>query len=79
MHKITSLTFGAINLQFLTQSLKQSVTAFASNGLNNRLLPARVAAVDMKKDRRDVDTSTSLSMMLFVFDCNEDIVDSCRF
>jgi len=68
-------TFGAINLQFLTQSLKQSVTALASDGFNN-VLPAKVAAVDMKKDRRDVDTS-SLSMMLFVFNCNEDTDDDC--
>ena len=71
------LTFGAINLQFLTQSLKQSVTAFASDGLNNRLLPAKVAAVDMKKDRRDVDDTSSLSMMLLVFNCNEDTDDDC--
>ena len=33
----------------------------------------------MKKDRRDVDTSSSLSMMLLVFNCNEDIVDGCGF
>ena len=78
MHKIISLTFGAINLQFLTQSLKQSVTALASDGVNNRLLPAKVAAVDIKKDRRDVTDTLSSSMMLLVFNCNEDTVD-CRF
>jgi len=76
MHKIISLTFGAINLQFLTQSLKQSVTALASDGFSNNPLPAKVAAVDMKKDRRDVDTS-SLSIMLLVFNCNEDTDDDC--
>jgi len=76
------LTFGAINLQFLTQSLKQSVTALASDGFSNSpLLPAKVAAVDMKKDRRDVDTSSSfLSIILLVFNCNADTVeDVCRF